>query len=105
MTSKPTHPVAKPKGATLSLERLIQLGLLALVALMPFHAFLSVWLGHLTGHQTIIQAWKEVLLLILSILGLILLIREPKIRHRLRTWPAVFAGAFALVALIVTMFT
>jgi hypothetical protein len=87
------------------LRRGIGLGLLALVALMPFHAFFSIWLGHLTGHQAIIQAWKELLLVALSALGIVLLIRDPEARDRLRTWPALLSGAFALVAVLVTLFT
>jgi hypothetical protein len=88
-----------------ALERFIQRGLLVLVALMPFHAFLSVWLGHLTGHQAIIQAWKEALLVVLAAAGLMLAWRDPAARDRLRTWPVLLAGAFAAVALIVTLAT
>ena len=45
-------------------------GLAALLWLMPFHAFLSVWLGSLIGYQTVIQSWKELLILALAALSL-----------------------------------
>jgi hypothetical protein len=85
------------------LERLIQSGLLLLLALMPFHAFLSVWLGSLTGHQTIIQAWKEVLLAVLSLLALVLVIRQPARLAILKQPWVLAAGVFALIAGLVTI--
>lgn len=90
---------------TKTLERWIQTGLLVLVALMPFHAFLSVWLGSITHHQAIIQAWKEVLLLVLAVFGVVLLWREPEARDRLRSWPVLIAGLFAGIAVLVTVLT
>ena len=80
----------------------MQLGLIALVAIMPFHAFLSVWGGHALGHQTIWQSWKEVLLLIEVVLAAILLWKDPGRRQRLRS-PIVYAvAAFTIVSLVVT---
>ncbi len=87
-----------------TLPRFIQLGLLLLVGLMPFHAFLSVWLGHITGHQTLIQAWKELLLLALTVTGLALILRDRQSRQRLLTTPLLLIGGFGLVALLVTAF-
>ena len=72
---------------------------------MPFHAFLSVWLGSFTHHQAVIQSWKEVLLVVLSALAASLLVSSPQARDRLRTWPVILAGAFALVASTVTLFS
>jgi hypothetical protein len=72
---------------------------------MPFHAFLSVWIGTVTHHQAIIQAWKEALLLLLAVLGLILTLRDPETRDRLRSWPVYMTGLFAVVAVLVTAFT
>jgi hypothetical protein len=94
---------AKAPAATSSrIERIIRGGLLVLLALMPFHAFLSVWLGSLTGYQAVIQSWKEVLLLGLVALTTALAIRQPERLQRLRQ-PAVMALAgFAVLALVVT---
>src|SRR5664279_4784435 len=72
---------------------------------MPFHAFLSVWLGSLTGHEVIIQAWKEILLIILSMLAIILIWREPTRLQRLRQPWIIAAGAFAVLAIVVTIAT
>ena len=86
-------------------RRAIQLGLLVLVAIMPFHAFLSVWLGQLTGQQTLIQAWKEVLLLVLAGLTSIEVWRHRELLERLRQpWVWALAG-FTAVALFVTLIT
>lgn len=70
--------------------------LLVLVALMPFHAFLSVWLGHLLGHETIIQSWKEILIVLLG-LG----VSWQSIQHR--RWPAVWSWPNRLIAALITV--
>lgn len=86
-------------------ERLLKVGLLILVALMPFHAFLSVWLGSVLGHQTLIQSWKEGLLLLLCGLALWLIIRQPQRLNRLRQ-PVILAGAGLLgLSLLITAIT
>jgi len=87
------------------LESVIQWSLVVILAVMPFHAFLSVWLGSLTHHEAIIQAWKEVLLAILAVLSLVLIIRSPKHLSTQHS-PWVYAArAFAVVALLVTIIT
>ena len=41
------------------------LSLLTLImALLPFHAFLTIWLSTFVGHYTALRLWKEVLTLI-----------------------------------------
>ena len=86
----------------IKLEKYIQWGLLVIVALMPVHAFLSVSLGHAFGNQTYIQAWKEVLLLILAAAAVLLVIREPERLRRLRQPWILAAGAFIVLGLITT---
>lgn len=87
----------------IKLEKSIHWGLLALVALMPVHAFLSVSLGHAFGHQSAIQAWKEILLLLLAAATVALLVREPERLRRLRQ-PWVMAGlALVAVGIIITL--
>ena len=86
----------------IKLEKFIQWGLLVIVALMPVHAFLSVSLGHAFGNQTYIQAWKEVLLLILAAAAVLLVIREPERLRRLRQPWILAAGAFIVLGLITT---
>jgi hypothetical protein len=87
------------------LERRIQYGLLLLVGLMPLHAFLSVWLGHILGHQAVIQAWKEVLILVLIALGTWLVAKQPARLQRLRQPWVMLAGGFAFLGALVTIAT
>jgi hypothetical protein len=84
------------------LAKFIQWGLLVLVALMPLHAFMSVSLGHVFGHQALVQSWKEVLLVILAAAALVLVIGRPEHRRRLRQ-PWILAGAILIVlGLVIT---
>jgi O-antigen ligase len=64
--------------------RFIQSGLTALVALMPFHAFVSILIGSLLGHQTVIQSWKEILLLAMGLAAGWHFLRHPNARQVLR---------------------
>ncbi len=96
---------AKNIPTTNTLETLIQWGLLAILAIMPFHAFLSVWLGSLIHHQAIIQAWKEALLIALTAATVVLVWSDPLRLKILRAPWVMAAAAFALIALIVTVFT
>jgi O-antigen ligase len=77
-------------------------GLIALVAIMPFHAFLTVWFGSLTGHQAIWQSWKEVLTVVLLGCGLVMFGRSAKARRHLGSHLNMLILAFAIVAVIVT---
>jgi hypothetical protein len=80
-------------------------GLIALVAIMPFHAFLAVWFGSLTGHQAIWQGWKEVLSLILIACAVVILVKSPDARRRLSSPLNLTIIVFAAVALVVTALT
>lgn len=81
----------------------IRRGLIALVALMPFHAFGSVWLGSVFGHQAIWQSWKEVLIAAMVAAAGLALWRTPACRDRLRNYLIYLAGGFAVVGLLVTV--
>ncbi len=88
---------------TAKITTIIQVGLLILVALMPFHAFFSVWLGSLTHHEAIIQSWKEVSLAVLAALSIILVWREPARLRRLKQPWVLAVAAFTTIALLVTL--
>jgi hypothetical protein len=56
-----------------------------IIMLLPFHAFLTVWLSTLIGHYTALRLWKEVLL-VFCVLGVFyLLITDHKIRSHTLT--------------------
>lgn len=86
-------------------ERFIQWGLLVLVALMPFHAFLSVWLGSELGHRALIQSWKEALLILLGGLAVWLVVRDPARLQRLRQPLVLAAAGLAGLGLLITAVT
>jgi len=53
---------------------------MAIILLVPFHAFLTVWLSGLIGHYTAIRLWKEALLVLCTIGTFYLLLTDSKIR-------------------------
>ncbi len=72
-----------------------------ILLLVPFHAFLTVWISSGTGHYTAIRLWKEVLLAIASLGALYLFIFDKKVRlstlyHEL-TWLIIAYAAVQLV--------
>lgn len=80
--------------------------LLAIVIIMPLHAFLVISLGQITGHQAIWQAWKEVGLVMGGIAAAGLIITKQKTRQHIMRQPAVWsAGTFILTALVVSLMT
>ncbi|MBC7546183.1 O-antigen ligase family protein, partial [Candidatus Saccharibacteria bacterium] len=51
-----------------------------ILALMPFHAFLTVWLSSSLGHYTALRLWKEVILVLCGLGVACLLMMDAKIR-------------------------
>src|SRR5437899_2431352 len=94
--------VGSPPLAPPALERFIQWGLIALVAVMPFHAFLTVWLGSIIGHRAIIQSWKELLLILMCGAAIAMIVRRPQLLDRLRRPSVLALAGFMAVALAVT---
>lgn len=58
---------------------------LIIITLVPFHAFLTVWLSTLVGHYTALRLWKEALLVLCALGVLYLLITDRKIRSHTLT--------------------
>lgn len=54
--------------------------IIVILLLIPFHAFLTVWLASNTGHYTAVRLWKEVLLAIACLGALYLAIFDKKVR-------------------------
>lgn len=74
MSSKTLNPKVAPVLAKI-------IGIVLVI--LPFHAFLTVWLNGLIGHYTVLRLWKEYLLLLLAAGGVYLFIRNPKLRWKL----------------------
>jgi hypothetical protein len=53
---------------------------LLIMTLVPFHAFLTVWLSSLIGHYTALRLWDEVLLALAALVVLILLLIDHHMR-------------------------
>jgi hypothetical protein len=69
---------------------------IAILALIPFHAFLTVWLSSYLGHYTLLRLWKEILLAILLPCTIFILVKNAGFRKRLST-----ALIFRLIALYI----
>ena len=52
-----------------------------ILALVPFHAFLTVWGSSLFGHYTALRLWNAVLLALLTAIGVWWLVRDSPTRH------------------------
>ena len=71
------------------------------IALLPFHAFLTVWGSTLIGHYTLLRLWKEYLVLICGLIAIVWLFKDKKLRKEIfssrLTW---LITAFAVLDLI-----
>lgn len=69
-----------------SFEALLRRGLSAGVALIivviPFHAFLTVWLNSAVGHYTLLRLWKEILLVPLGLSAVWFTAHHPGLRRQ-----------------------
>lgn len=76
--------------------------LLALVLLMPLHAFLVISLGRAVGYQTVWQAWKELGLVFAAVAAWSIFFTNKEVKKRVAAQPAAWtAKAFIVVALII----
>lgn len=82
--------------------RWLAIGLLLILTLMPFHAFLSVWLGQ-WGGRIIIQAWKELVVALLAALAASQLYRQPDRWRLLRRPYNLAALAYVAISIIVSL--
>ncbi|MEI8338751.1 MAG: O-antigen ligase family protein [bacterium] len=55
--------------------------IMIIIMVMPFHAFLTVWLSSLVGHYTALRLWKELLLIVAGSGAIFLLLTDQKIRQ------------------------
>jgi hypothetical protein len=75
------HPLDSKIAAGLAIA------VLTILAVMPFHAFLTVWLSSVFGHYTLLRLWKEIVLVPAGAATLYLLWRQLALRQELkRSW-------------------
>lgn len=48
-------------------KEVIVFGLLAILLVMPFHALISTFIGSLGINKLLVQSWKEVLVVVMSL--------------------------------------
>lgn len=81
-------------------SRLSWLGAL-IIAILPFHAFLTVWLASFVDQYTLLRLWKEFLLIFMSAGVLYLLAIDNNIRRQIFTSRlAQLIGVYFLISLI-----
>lgn len=78
-------------------------GLTIMVSLMPFHAFLVIWAGHLFGYQVYFQAWKEILTILIVLVAAWHMWHRRSLLERLFQPAAVFAIIFIIWAVLVSL--
>lgn len=57
-----------------------------ILVLVPFHAFLTVWLASAVGHYTLLRLWSEILLVVLAVGAAYLLKNDAGLRQKLLHW-------------------
>mgnify|MGYP000894787201 FL=1 len=85
--------------------KLVRWGLLAIVAIMPFHALLTIWAGDIFGYQMLFQAWKEIVIAIITAILLVAIVRKPDLRTRLKNPLIYLIGAYMLLSIVITLIT
>ena len=62
------------------LAKILLIGSVVLLALVPFHAFMTVWVASFGVNYTLVRLWKEVLLFGLFAVAVIFYIRSADLR-------------------------
>ncbi len=84
-------------------QQLIGIGTLTILLLMPFHAFMSIYIGYLGANRTIVQSWKEVLILTMGFLWLIYQASKKSLAFKLDSTNILF-GSIIIFTLLITFF-
>ncbi len=84
-----------------SLAAFITAGVAAILVLIPFHAFLTVWAASMFGHYTLLRLWKELLLVLLVLASGWLVWRQRSLWHELRrSWLFRLMLAYVLLQIL-----
>lgn len=85
----------------LSVVTFVTAGVAFIVALIPLHAFLTVWAANIVGHYTTMRLWKEFLLIPLTLAALWMAWRRQTLRQQLLgSWLFRCIVAYILVTLL-----
>lgn len=72
-----------------------------IVVVLPFHAFITVWVASIFGHYTAFRLWKELLLACAAIMAAAILLLNAPIRRRLyRDWLFCLIGLYAALVVL-----
>lgn len=65
--------------------KFLSLAIFIIIALVPFHAFLTTWIGSNTGGLLVWRAWKELLLIPVVLVAATVTLRDSQLRKKLLT--------------------
>lgn len=86
------------------LVQILAIGWLALILLLPFHAFISTWGGTTIGPLNLWKAWKEILLSILVLIVIIQSFVDVKMfKHFWKSWTTRLILAYGLLHVFVAL--
>lgn len=75
--------------------------IVVIIALIPFHAIVTVWAASVVGHYTALRLWKEYLLFILTVAAGYLVMKDTPLRQWLTgSWLARLIAAYGAVQLL-----
>jgi hypothetical protein len=90
---------------TAKLTRVLSLGIAIVLVLLPFHAFLTVWLAGGIGHYALLRLWKELLLFAVGLVTVVLFIRDTALIKLVRQQQIIRLIAIYLVLQLFLGFT
>lgn len=83
------------------MDKLLRLGVAAILILVPFHALLTVWLSSVAGHYDLLRLWKELLLVVLVVVSGYQALRDKQLRMWLvNNWVVRLASLFIAVTTV-----
>lgn len=84
-------------------QEVVNFGVAIILVLMPFHAFFSVYLGYLGLNRTLVQSWKEILVLILAFSWLVYQASKKRLAFKFDSINILFISIIFL-SLLITLF-